>query len=184
MSTFEDSSGQPLPLPISPRDFNFLIVTPALALLPKRMDSPEARVMLTAIAQQESGLRHRWQVLDGGGKGPARGLLQFERGTRASRGGVWGVYLHSASAELLRELCRARDCRFDPADIWAQIERDDVLAAGIARLLLWTDPKPLPPVTDAQDGWDYYINTWRPGKPHRHTWDACHAKAVAAVLKP
>src|SRR6476646_617594 len=87
----------------------------ALALLPKKLDTPEARVLLLAIGLQESRLVDRYQVLDGGAKGPARGLWQFERGTKASRGGVWGVFLHRASSDPLRLLCRARDCSFDPA---------------------------------------------------------------------
>lgn len=157
-------------------------INPALSLLPKNMDSAKARVMLLAIGLQESRFEHRAQIVNGGGKGPARGFWQFERGTRASRGGVWGVYLHPASNEHLRLLCRDRDCNFDPAAIWAQIERDDVLAAGVARLLLWTDAGPLPEIGDVDGAWKLYADrTWRPGKPHRHTWDSLYAAAVAEV---
>jgi len=56
---------------------------PALELLPPVMDSAAARVNLITIALQESKLIHRWQVVDlakPNVKGPARGLLQFERG--------------------------------------------------------------------------------------------------------
>src|SRR6185312_10462500 len=63
-----------LPLPIAPADALGKIIVPALATLPPEMDSSQARVMLLAIALQESGLRTREQ--DGG---PARGLWQFER---------------------------------------------------------------------------------------------------------
>ena len=59
-----------------------------------------------------------------------------------------------------------------------------MLAAGIARLLLWTDPKPLPkrfePRAEAQ-AWSYYERVWRPGKPHPETWDDCWRAAVKAV---
>lgn len=159
-------------------------VTPALILLPSHMDSPEARVMLLTIGLQESRFEHRYQLVDGGGKGPARGFWQFERGSRASRGGCWGVYLHRASSEPLRELCRSRDVSFDPAAIWGQIERDDVLAAGLARLLLWTDAKPLPALGDVQGAWDCYaLRTWRPGKPHRRTWDGFYARAMDEVMQ-
>lgn len=152
-------------------------INPALSLLPKNMDSAAARVMLLAIGLQESRFEYRRQI----GNGPARGFWQFELGTRESRGGVWGVYLHRASAELLRLLCRDRDCNYDPRAIYSQIENDDALAAGVARLLLWTAPKALPAIGDAPAAWAYYTNTWRPGKPHRKTWDALYAQAVEFV---
>src|SRR3546814_4167946 len=62
-------------------------IKPALKLLPKQMDSREARVLLLAIGLQESGFEHRWQVIDRrrpNRKGPARGFWQFELGTRRS----------------------------------------------------------------------------------------------------
>lgn len=153
-------------------------INPALSLLPRNMDSPEARVMLLAIGLQESRFTHRRQM----GNGPARGFWQFERGTRASRGGVWGVYLHRASNELLRLLCHDRDCNFDPMAIWVQLERDDVLAAGVARLLLWTDPKPLPKLGEVEDAWQLYAQrTWRPGKPHKRTWAGFYEAALQEV---
>jgi hypothetical protein len=153
-------------------------IDPALAILPTHMDSPRARVMLLAIGLQESGMKYRRQMLDG----PARGLWQFEPGSKASKGGVWGVYLHSQTMELLRLLCRARDCGFEPRSIWTRIETDDVLAAGLARLLLWTDRKPLPEVADEHGAWELYADRcWRPGKPHPEKWPANHARAVAFV---
>ena len=153
-------------------------IDPALALLPGSMDSPRARVLLLAIGLQDSRFEHRRQL----GNGPARGFWQFELGTRASKGGVWGVYLHPASAGLLRQLCVARGVQHSPADIWRAIEHDDVLAAGLARLLLWTDALPLPPVGDVDGAWDLYARRcWRPGKPHPGTWPGCYAQALAFV---
>jgi len=164
------------------RDVTVNILNPALALLPQKMDSPAARVQLLATGLQESRFVHRYQVLDTPGvKGPARGLWQFERGSKATRGGVWGVYLHRASSEPLRLLCRAMDCAFDPLAIWAQLEYDDVLAAGVARLLLWTDARPLPVVGDVGAAWDCYIRTWNPGKPKPDTWKDLYVKSVLEV---
>ncbi|WKB53032.1 hypothetical protein [Eleftheria terrae] len=154
-------------------------IDPALALLPDAMDSNQARVMLVAVGLQESRLRYRRQ----NGGGPARGLWQFERGTLESQGGVWGVYLHRASRFWLNELCKARRVDFDPDFIYDSLEDDDVLAAGVARLLLFTDPHPLPAVTDELGAWDLYAKrTWRPGKPHRSTWAGFHRAAREAVL--
>ncbi len=171
-----------LSLPISPGDLIAHVITPAFALLPKPMDSARARVLMVAIAGQESSLAHRWQVVDGDGKGPARGLWQFERGSKASRGGVWGVFLHHATHELLRLLCRDRDCNFEPYAIWSQLEHDDILAAGVARLLLYTDPFPLPDVDDEAGAWELYaLRCWRPGKSHPNAWPKNHRVARDAV---
>jgi hypothetical protein len=155
-------------------------IDPALQLLPKKFDSREARTLMLAIGLQESRFEYRRQL----GNGPARGFWQFEEGTRASRGGVWGVYLHSASADLLRQLGHDRDVSFDPHAIWAALEQDDVLAAGVARLMLFTNPKPLPAIGDADGAWAYYLNTWRPGKPHPETWPALYVQALATTAPP
>ncbi len=155
-------------------------INPALELLPSYLDSPQARVMLLAIGLQESRLKYRRQL----GDGPARGLWQFERGSKRSRGGVWGVYLHPVSMHLLHEFSRARSCAFDPDQIYLQIERDDVLAAGVARLLLLTDRPPLPAVDDEAGAWRLYAERcWRPGKPHPETWRAFHDRARMFVLQ-
>lgn len=154
------------------------ILEPAAKLLPLRMDTVAARVMLLAIGQQESRFEFRRQL----GNGPARGLWQFERGTRASRGGVWGVFLHEQSRGYLQGLCASRRLDFEPGAIWAALERDDILAACVARLLLWTDPKPLPAIDDAAAAWDLYaVRTWRPGKPHPQTWGGYHLASRRAL---
>lgn len=153
-------------------------VMPALALLPSQMNSLQARVMLLAIGLQESGLTARRQY----GNGPARGLWQFERGTEKSRGGVWGVYLHEASRYWLDHLTAARGVLFQPESIYQALEHDDVLAAGVARLLLFTDPRRLPFSDDPDGGYELYMRTWRPGKPHPKDWPANHKLALEAAL--
>lgn len=149
-----------------------MAINPALAILPNRMDSLKARVMLLTIGLQESRFEHRRQM----GNGPARGFWQFERG-----GGVKGVFTHPASTGHVHNLCAARGVPFDIPTIWAALETDDVLAAGVARLLLWTDAYPLPDVEDAGASWDLYLRTWRPGKPHPKTWPAYHQQAREAL---
>lgn len=155
-----------------------LSINPALALLPDRMSSDSARIMMLAIGLQESRFIHRRQI-----GGPARGFWQFENGTKASRGGVWGVFLHPSSRSHLQTLCDARTVAFDPLAIYRAIETDDVLAAGVARLLLWTDPQPLPANDDEQAGWALYLRTWRPGKPHPATWPTCYSSAIAGLSR-
>ena len=147
------------------------VVNPALTLLPHSMDSSQARAMLLAIGLQESRFVHREQI-----GGPARGFWQFEKGA-----GVKGVMNHPLSISCAQSVCRARGVPFDRAQVYNTLAKDDVLAAAFARLLLWTDPKPLPGRDDVQGGWDLYARVWRPGKPHRDTWDAFYRDAVAHI---
>ena len=151
-------------------------VNEGLRLLPPAMDSKEARVMLYAIGLQESRFTHRAQVIDGGGKGPARGYWQFERG-----GGVTGVLRHPASRFWANSVCNARNIPAQPLNVWLALETDDVLAAALARLLLFTDPARLPAVGEQSESWTYYLRNWRPGKPHPRTWPECYGAALKAV---
>jgi hypothetical protein len=147
-------------------------ITPAMALLPVGMDSPRARVQMLCIGLQESGLTHRVQI----GGGPARGLLQFERG-----GGVRGVLTNHSTINPSSRVCAARKVAPTMQKVWEALETDDVLAFAFGRLLLWTDPYKLP--SDAKGGWDLYVRTWRPGKPHADTWQAFYKRAEDWVLR-
>lgn len=136
-------------------------ITPALRLLPPRMDTLQARIELLAICGQEADFRHRWQVVDPARpevRGPARGLWQFERA-----GGVRGVLGHAQTALAAKALCKARGVSADEDAVYEALAGDDVLAAGFARLLLWSDPAPLPAVGDVNGAWQLYLRTWRPG---------------------
>lgn len=156
---------------MSPGAFLCFAVEPALHLLPAKMDSAAARAMLIAIGLQESRLIHRRQI-----NGPARGFLQFEVM------GVLGVLRHPASRDHARDVLIALEYGgADAHDVWEAIEHNDVLAAAIARLLLWTHPKPLPAEHSPAEAWEYYLACWRPGKPHPQTWDAFYRTAWEAV---
>lgn len=148
-------------------------INPALKLLPASMDSERARVMLCAIVLQESRAIHRRQL----GNGPARGLGQFEEG-----GGVVGVMTHPASRKFAMQVCEARQVPFKSNAIWRTLETDDVLALAFCRLLLYTDPRPLPGLSQVDAAWRYYVENWRPGKPHRSTWNLLHFEAVNFVM--
>lgn len=154
-------------------------INPALSLLPVKMDSDAARVMLLSIGLQESRLTFRQQkTSDPYHPGPAAGLWQFERG-----GGVAGVMSHLQTHATAMEFCKARKVPFDSSLIWSALPHDDILAAGFARLFLWTDRKPLPDVDAShEDAWDCYLRTWRPGRPRRESWDEFHAQARAQVI--
>lgn len=155
-------------------------IDPALALLPSKLDKPEARVMLLAIGLQESRFMFRYQKIVGKPyqKGPARGYWQFERG-----GGVHGVMSHAATQDMAERICIERAIPFDSVLIHAALETDDILAAAFARLLLWADYKALPALDASHDeAWDCYMRSWRPGKPHRGTWNEFHAQARGQVM--
>ncbi|QDX22546.1 hypothetical protein FP568_15645 [Pandoraea pnomenusa] len=162
---------------MTPSDALSSVINPALDLLPWSMTSDRARVMLLAIGLQESHLMYRRQMPTG----PARGLWQCEQGTRASRGGIWGLYLFPSTSDALIALCAARGVSHDPIEIYNRLQSDDVLAAGCARLLLFTDPKPLPDVGDVQGSWSLYSRVWRPGKPRPAEWPGNHALAQEAI---
>lgn len=142
-------------------------ISPAMALLPMALDSLAARVLLLAIGQQES--RFIYRVQQGG---PARGFWQCEQG-----GGCKGVITNETSTALARELCIARSVEFTSAGIYAGIVNDDVLAAGVSRLILFCDPKPLPAADDPAGGWECYLRNWRPGHPRPDSWPDYHAAA-------
>ena len=158
-----------------PHAANETIITPALALLPAKMDSKLARVMLLAIGLQESRFLYRRQVLNGGGKGPAASFWQMERG-----GGVRGVLNHAASKDLAQQVCASRAVAPTEMAVWQAMEHDDILGACFARLLLWTDPKPIP--DNADDAWDLYAHRlWRPGKPHPASWPDFYRQAQKTI---
>lgn len=167
-------------------------ISPAMALLPIGLDSAKARVMLLAIGLQESRFEHRRQLVGNPPQptGPAKSFWQGEQGG----GMVHGVRLHADSCKPAATLYAARGVPQNDAAIWNAIEHDDVLAAGLARLLLWTDPLPLPAVNDEAAAWQLYLRTWRPGAWERGNsqqradlrakWARNHAQARAAVVVP
>lgn len=137
----------------------------AFTLLPQAMECTSAKAMLLAIGLQESKFQYRFQQ-----GGPARGFWQFERG-----GGVKAVMSNMSTQPIIERVCSI--LQYTPTSLicYSAIPHNDVLAVCFARLLLWADPKPLPVLGEAALAWDLYIRTWRPGKPHRDTWDAYYA---------
>lgn len=139
----------------------------AFQLLPVGMDSPRARVILAAIGFQESDYLVRIQY----GNGPARSYWQFENGRLA---GISGVLTHRSTEKLAAAVCKARGVEPERMAVWKAMETDDVLGAAFARLLMYTDPFPLP--DNQADAWEMYAKRlWRPGKPHPDKWPASWA---------
>lgn len=149
------------------------ILNPALALVPMKMDSPKARLLMLTIGQQESLFQYRRQK----GDGPARGFWQFEQG-----GSVKGVMNHPATTAIAHDVCAGMGIPWERPVVWAALERNDILAAVFARLNLWWAPGALPDLGDYEGAWKLYADvTWRPGKPHRETWNRYYDNARAAL---
>lgn len=160
-----------IPLPMTAPIFLHEVLAPALRLLPEEMTSDEAKVMVVAICLQESGLACRKQI-----GGPAHGLAQFEQS-----GGVRGVLGHHATRATARALCGKRHVIPTASAVYEALLHDDVLAAGFARLLLWTDPHALPALGDEAGAWGLYLRTWRPGKPRPAHFSGNYQQALLAV---
>ncbi len=152
------------------RTLHRIAIKPAYSLLGARFDSPAADVMMMAIARQESGLTARIQRPNG----PARSFWQFERA-----GGVRGVMMHPATRPYMEKLCATLVYPFNEHELHNAMAHNDVLAACMARLLLFSDPRPIPLTQPA--GWLYYLQNWRPGKPHPDTWPSCWLGAMTAT---
>lgn len=145
----------------------------AAALLPPKLDSRNAWAQLFAIAMQESRLDARRQI-----GGPARGFWEFELG------GISGILQHPASYTLIRGVLDRLDYGYGMQESYIAIEHNDVLAFCYARLLLWTLPGALPERGEPDIGWRQYEAAWRPGAPHRATWNSYFETAWINATKP
>lgn len=174
-------------------------ITAAFALLPAKMESAAARLMLLTIQRQEDPELSRHQLVrrtpqthpdnvlnEGWAKGPARGAWQFEQ-----NGGIKSVLTHPATWKLAKEVCRERSVLFSAGACWRALETDDVFAAAFARLLLWSDTGPLPELGEVRHAFNLYLRTWRPGAYTHGTpakqaelwtkWQLNYAKAMDII---
>src|ERR1044072_5855205 len=136
---------------MSPHLFLLRAVEPGLSLLPGYMTSDCAKIWLMTIAGQENNLIARKQM----GGGPATSYWQFEQA------GVNAVM--KSQAKLAEGLLAT--CDIDPSEAHAALQYNDAVACAFARLLLWSDPAPLPLASDVAAGYALYLRTWRPGRP-------------------
>lgn len=143
------------------------MISRGLSLLPAAMDTLPARVMLLAIGMQESKFKHRRQLVGSPPKptGPAKSFWQAEMGG----GMVHGVRIHASTRDHAAKVYTARGVAADDRAIWDAIENDDALACALARLLLWSDSRPIPAVGNEEPAWEMYLRVWRPGAYSRGT---------------
>jgi len=142
---------------------------PAMAILPPLVRSGRADVIGLAIGGQESGYRTRVQT----GGGPARSFWQFERG------GIRGVLSDQTSRAMAVAACTELGVMPTVDTVYVAMETNDLLGAVFARLLLWTDPLPLP--TDPAGAYALYLRLWRPGKPDDSRWPPAYKAALHAL---
>ncbi len=150
---------------MTPDTFHKVLLPATLALYPAEFNSPAARAQLLAIAGVESEFLHRQQLV---GKfrqwwestfGPATSYFQIERI------GIRGVLEHHRAGDMLRRVLVELGYPADVEVIHQAIKYDIILAVVVARLILWIDPAPLPGPGQAWAAYQYYLRTWRPGKP-------------------
>lgn len=159
---------------MNPERFYETIVEPTLQFMKcvSIIPSDQARVMLMAIAGQESDWRSRRQI-----GGPARSYWQFEQG-----GGVVDV-LQRAPGKIVT-ICRELDIPSNnAATLFEAMAWNDMLACSMARLLLFIDLMPLPELGKEETAWQYYLRNWRPGAPHRDKWTEAYATAMDIVQR-
>lgn len=151
------------------------IVDPTLRWLPSigvvASTGNEARLMLLAIAGQESGWTYRAQI-----GGPARGLWQFEGGSMSGTAEVLRV-----APQDVKRVCDALYFSCDRPAIYAALAKSDTLACAMARLLLRSDPAPLPELGDEESAWQCYVGNWHPGAPRRDAWIDVYATSLQLV---
>lgn len=154
-----------------------LIVDPTLRWLEGYgiKSDDRARVGVLSIAGQESKFLFRHQIKGG----PATGLWQFEEG-----GGVKGVLNHDKTKTVAFSVCHSLLVSPFQGTVHRAMEQNDVLACAFARLLLYSDPRPLPAANEEEAWWDYYEHIWRPGKPRKKDWPDSFQAAVTAVTRP
>lgn len=144
---------------------------PAMNLLPEKMRTKKGDVIGLTIGLQESALVYRQQI-----KGPARGLWQFEKG-----GGMRGVLTHPMTAGYAKEIQQERGHGVGVNAAFDALDKDDIFAAAMARLLMWSDPFSLPEIDQSQRAWNFYLRTWRPGKPKPDKWTSYHTEVREAL---
>ena len=149
-----------------------LVYDCASQLWPARMISVESKAMLVAVGLQESRFEHRRQL-----NGPARGFWQFEQG-----GGIHGVLNHMNTRLHIRDVLEQLGYDDSTWTSYNAVEHNDILAMTFARYLLWTVAGKLPVRGQHEYAWRYYLDGWRPGKPHRATWNAFFDQAWEHVL--
>ena len=147
------------------------VVPAAYKLLPEKMESKAATCLMLATMLQESRGLYRKQI-----QGPAVSYFQFEK-----NGGILGVLEHPITRPIIQGVLRTLNYDFSPITSYEALVHNDILATCYARLFYWTNPAPLPSIDDVNGMLNYYIKTWRPGRPRVDTFPLLYSQAKEVV---
>lgn len=172
-----------MPVPprmIEPRDLVRAVVMPALASCAAieatpQLQDPRAVLLLTAIAIQESDLRHVRQYPSG----PARSWWQIELRTAAA-------IVAKTRPRFARSLA-LHNLLVEPLE--PVLVSSPIGASVLARMLLWLDPLRLPDMHNESEALVTYMQVWRPAwaigarpeQGERARWSRAYAEAVTAI---
>lgn len=152
-----------------------IVFPAAFSLLPKKMDSAEARFLVFLIGLHESMRYTQRTQMDGG---PAHGFWQFELD------GIKGILTHMATRGFITLILRQLSYDTRVVTSYEAIKHNDILACVYARLNLWWHSKPLPAIGDIEGAWAYYRTCWNPGEPEltaKPRWVEIYPQAVAFI---
>ena len=159
-------------------EFYDAVLVPALnktaSFAPEMVRNRSLKVLMTAISGQEANWTERVQVPGGF----ARGLFQMQLNDIAD------IMANDATSGIFDLGMKAFGIKTQTAEhLFNLIEtpEGDVLAAFLARLNLYADPKPIPPADIQQAMWEYYLATWRPGMENWKRWEGVYGQALSAV---
>lgn len=134
-------------------------------------DQGEALVLETAFAGQES----LWVNEQQHGGGPGRGFFQFEPATCGL------VLKNPVSRAMAAALCKSVKIPVTQAAVYgALLSHPWEIGGPFARLDTYCDPRPLPPLGNADAAWLTYEIEWRPGRPHPALWAGVYHAALEA----
>jgi len=157
---------------MTPEVFAAIAILPGATIAAAHgLDSPEARLLLMAVAGQESAWAARQQVP----VAYAHGYWQEEIEA------VQQAFDGRETGPIIRALCEGLDVPDDAATVFEAIVWCDPLAYLVARLTLLPDPEPLPVIGDEAAALAYYRRTWRPGSFAPSRWVGRYQAALAAL---
>lgn len=157
-------------LPLSLSTVHKRIIIPALSLFDPYLASKDAIVLLLIIGYVESGYATRLQV-----NGPAKGFWQCEIES------VVNLFNETFFVQTLPTLASHFNVECNALSFFDQLPENDQLACCVARMNLETNPLQLPPAGAVLDSYQYYLNTWRPGKPSKTRWINSYKRVIDYV---
>lgn len=163
---------------MSPEEFYTTVLTPGLnktaRFAPHLPRNRSVEVLMTAISGVEADWTERSQIPSG----MAHGLFQMQLNT------IHEIMANPASKKLWELGMDDFGINTRTAEHLFEIiahQEGDVMAVFLARLDLWCNPHPIPFADEESLLFDYYRDTWRPGKPSAKRFSRAYGLALSAV---